>query len=160
MKSMLFVIFALTLAGTASADSVWTYAGNTMTGCNCSLDGSVTLNATGQAIDWDFTDGTHELTQANSSGQVLSTDLFHLGTFFTWFVSLTDNNGISFLSEFDGSAFEATDASSVNGSLFGFLQGNRGLWTPAVATAEPATGLLLTFGLAFGALMRRRSVKS
>jgi hypothetical protein len=68
MKAVLGIVLGLMLAGTASADSVSSYAGNTKNGCNCARDGSVTLGADGSALTWDFSDGTHELTNINSSG--------------------------------------------------------------------------------------------
>jgi hypothetical protein len=50
MKAVLGIVLGLMLAGTASADSVWSYAGNTMNGCNGAMDGSVTLGADGSAL--------------------------------------------------------------------------------------------------------------
>lgn len=50
MKTMLGMLLTWMFAGTAAADSLWTYTGNTMTGCHCALDDSLTLDSTGSAI--------------------------------------------------------------------------------------------------------------
>jgi hypothetical protein len=169
MKVLLGMFLSLSFAGMASADTVWTYAGNTMNGfvfsdqaftepdCHCSLNGTVTMDASMNAIAWSFTDGTHTLSNLNSTGAI---DPFEQSSiaFSTWFVSLS-GGGINFFSQFDGSAGEATDSSSVNGTLFGYEEGNHGIWTETVATAEPATGLLVGLGLAVAGLIRRRRKK-
>ncbi len=161
MKILLAIFCLLVFVGTASADSVWIYTGNTMTGCNCALDGSVTLDSSGNATEWDFTDGTHELTQGNSNGFVHHSPQTGANPFQQWTLSL-DNGGFQFFSQFTGSAFEATDLSFNDFAMtkFGFLQGDHGLWTPGViATPEPATGLLIAGGLLFAGLMRRKHKK-
>jgi hypothetical protein len=158
MKILLAIFSLLVFVGTASADSVWTYTGNTMTGCNCALDGTVTLDSSGNATAWDFTDGTHDLTQATSTGFIHHSPQTGADPFMMWTVSL-DNGAFSFFSQFTGSASEATDSSfnETSQTLFGFLQGNRGVWAAeTVATPEPATGLLVASGLLFVSLMRRR----
>ena len=159
---ILFAIFSLLVfVGTASADSVWTYTGNTMTGCNCALDGTVTLDSSGNATAWDFTDGTHDLTQATSTGFIHHTPQTGANPFLTWTVSL-HNGAFDLFSQFTGSATEATDSSfnETSQSLFGLLEGNRGVWTPGVvSTPEPATGLLLAGGLLFASLVRRKQRK-
>jgi hypothetical protein len=159
MKIVLGTLLALMFAVTASADSVWTYAGNSVSGasnvptvnpCGCAIDGTVTLDATGNAISWNFTDGTHTLTQANSSGSI-SSSLISNGTFFsTWSILLETGDGISLFSGFIGSTFEATDSVVAGNSLFMFEEGNHGVWTEVVATPtpEPATGLLIAVSLA------------
>jgi hypothetical protein len=38
-----------------------------MTGCNCTLDGTVTIDASGTALSRSFTDGTHTLTLTHYS---------------------------------------------------------------------------------------------
>lgn len=169
MKVLLgmFLMFALT--SVAEADSVWTYTGNTMNGfvfsdqrfeepnCNCALDGTVTLDSSMTPVAWDFTDGTHTLTNLNSTGVI---NPFELSStpFATWFISL-NGGGISFWSQNSGSAGEATDFSAFGDSLFGYEEGNRGVWSGPVATAEPATGLLVGLGLAVVSLIRRRKKK-
>ena len=148
----------LLFCSVASADSVWTYTGNTTSGasnvptsnpCNCAIDGTVTLDDAGNAIAWNFTDGTHTLTQLNSTGTIDS-DLIGTGsTFFTWSVKLQTGDGVSLFSDFIGSTFEATDSVVAGGSLFMFEEGNHGLWTEqTIATPEPGTAVLLAIGLA------------
>jgi hypothetical protein len=170
MKVVLGILLGLMGAGTASADSTWVYTGNTMNGfvfseqsfdganCNCALDGAVTLDASGNAVSWNFTDGTHTLTNLNSSGTI---DPFERSStpFATWFVSLS-GGGTQFFSQFVGSGSEATDFSVVNGVGFGYEEGNRGSWSMSpVGAAEPATGLFVGLGLAVFGLMRRRKKK-
>ncbi len=160
MKILLAIFSLLVFVGTASADSVWTYTGNSMSGCNCALDGTVTLDSSGDATAWDFTDGTHELTQLTSSGSVNHSS--QLGNPFQTWKILIDDGTFEFFSQFTGSAFEATDLSlnDVAGTQFGFLQGNHGVWSQGtVATPEPATGLLVASGLLFVGLMRRKRKK-
>lgn len=170
MKFVLGIVLGLMVVGTASADTTWVYTGNTMNGfvfsqqdfnganCNCALDATVTLNVSGNAVAWDFTDGTHTLTNLNSTGTI---DPFEQSStpFATWFVSLS-GGGTQFFSQFFGSAGEATDFSSVNGVGFGYEEGNHGTWALGpVGAAEPATGLLVGLGLAVVGLMRRRKKK-
>lgn len=161
MKILLAIFSLLVFVGSASADSVWTYTGNSMPGCNCPLDGTVTLDSSGNATAWDFTDGTHDLTQATSTGFIHHSPQAGADPFQTWTVSLHDGV-FDLFSQFTGSASEATDSSfnETSQSLFGFLQGNHGVWSPGVvATPEPATGLLLAGGLLFAGLMRRKRGK-
>jgi hypothetical protein len=169
MKFVLGIVLGLLVAGTAFADSTWVYTGNTMNGyvfseqsfgaanCNCALDGTVTLDASGNAVAWDF-DGTHTLTNLNSTGAI---DPFEQSStpFATWFVSLS-GGGNEFFSQFTGSAGEATDFSTTGGMGFGYEEGNHGTWAlDSVGAAEPATGLLVGLGLAVVGLMRRRKKK-
>jgi hypothetical protein len=171
VKVVLGVMVGLVVVGSAAADTVYTYTGNTMNGfvfsnqnfsepnCNCSLSGTVDLNSAMVAVSWSFTDGTHTLTNLNSSGTINPFDGSST-PFATWSVSLT-GGGIQFFSQNYGSHDEATDFSSVNGNLFGYEEGNPGKWTTGlVATTEPATGLLLGLGLAVAGLMRRRRKKT
>lgn len=158
MKILLAIFSLLVFVGTASADSVWTYTGNTMTGCNCALDGTVTLDNSGNATAWDFTDGTHDLTQATSTGFIHHSPPTGADPFLTWTVSL-HNGAFDLFSQFSGSAFEATDSSfnESSQSLYGFLQGNHGVWAQGTAaTPEPATGLLVASGLLLVGLVRRK----
>jgi hypothetical protein len=130
-----------------------------MTGCNCALDGSVTLDSSGNATAWDFTDGTHSLTQADSAGAIHppGTDPNQFSPT-AWFVDLS-GVGLFIHSQFDGSAFESNDSFSGPGFAEG-EQGNPGVWTSkVVATPEPATGLLVAGGLLFADIMRRKRRK-
>ena len=127
-----------------------------MTGCNCALDGSVTVDSSGNPTAWDFTDGTHALTQANSAGAINlpGTEFFPTA----WFVNLS-GVGLFIHSQFDGSAFESNDSFIGPGFSEG-EQGNPGVWTSKiVATPEPATGLLVAGGLLFAGVMRRKRRK-
>jgi hypothetical protein len=142
MKILLAIFSLLVFVGTVSADSVWTYTGNTMSGCNCALD------------------GTHALTQLTSTGFVHHSS--QAGNPFQSWTVLIDDGAFEFFSQFTGSAFEATDLSfnDVAGTQFGFLQGNHGVWSQGtIATPEPATGLLVASGLLFVGLMRRKRRK-
>lgn len=165
MKTLIVAALLLVSAGAASADSVWQYQGNSTPGannlidnalnpCNCALSGSVTFDSSWNVLSYDFTDGTHTLTQANSTGYF---DPFYEMTsttpFAEWFVSLR-GTGISMLTEYYGSGYEATD-DVYNGSTFLYVEGNRGSWTDPVSTPEPSSLLLLGAGLAALALKRR-----
>jgi hypothetical protein len=159
MKILLAIFSLLVFVGTASADSFWTYTGKAMTGCNCSLDGTVKLDSLGNATSWDFTDGTHSLTDANSSGAIHPPGTDPNQFFPTaWFVDLS-GVGLFIHSQFDGSAFESND--SFSGPGFAEAeQGNPGVWTSKmVTTPEPATGLLVASGLLFVGIMRRKRRK-
>ena len=161
MKFVLGMLLVLACSVTASADSVWTYTGNSISSpgvvgmpnpCGCAISGTVTLDAAGDATAWDFTDGTHTLTQANSTGLIESHSSSSTVLFSTWEISLSSSN-VSFFSGFTGSGFEATDSVLAAGSLYLFEQGNRGKWTETVATPEPGTGVLIACGaLLFGLL--------
>lgn len=177
MKFMLGALLGLMLAGAASADTVWTYTGNIMDGsipaqksgpgCNCALAGSVTIaGPVGPflpAVAWDFTDGTHTLTQANSIAVFTASIFPGAPLFSTWTVNIVGSNWF-FHTQFYCSATEATDSSfgmTPDGlALFGFLEGNHGVWTQAVPSIEPATALLVGVGLAVVGLMRRRKKTS
>ena len=161
MKILLAIFSLLVFVGTASADSVWTYTGNTMTGCNCALDGSVTLDSSGNATAWDFTDGTHSLTNAQQFRAIHPPGTDPNQFFPTaWFVDLS-GVGLFIFSQFDGTAFEATDDSFVSGP--GFRLPRRAIQASGlprmVATPEPATGLLVAGGLLFVGIMRRKRRK-
>jgi hypothetical protein len=94
------VLTVLSLLGVpASADSIWTYSGNTQAGstaapvspgfdspCDCPLTGSVTLDAAGNVVAWDFTGGILTLTNLNSTGQFMF--LFSDGTISRWDILL------------------------------------------------------------------------
>ena len=76
MKLILGTLLGLMLAGTASADTVWTYDGNSTSRpdsglppnpCACSLDGTILFADNGSVLAWNWTDGTHTLTNANST---------------------------------------------------------------------------------------------
>lgn len=164
MKLILGAFLGLMLAATASADSVWTYSGNAISGpghdflgpnpCGCALSGSVAFDALGNAASWDFSDGTHELTQANSSASFYG--IFSPIVFGGWYVTIA-GNGVSMLTEFYGSNYEATDSVVMGQNVFLMEEGNKGVWVDGpVPTTEPASLLLLGAGLAALAFKRRR----
>jgi hypothetical protein len=184
MKWVLVVLVGLVLgatASTASADSVFTYTGNTISfiggpgplqgvnPCNCALDGSVTLNAGGQAVAWNFTDGTDVLTNLNSTAVFDPFACFGCGTgaspsaqdsipFEFWKFTIS-GNGVTMSSMFNGSIGDAQD-SATSPTVTLLVSSDPGKWAEStVAATEPATGLLVGLGLAVAGLMRRRRRK-
>jgi hypothetical protein len=186
VKIVLGLVFALIVASAASADTVWTYTGNTInyiqgvnpgpTGpnpCGCALDGTVVLNDSGQAIAWSFTAGSHTLTNLNSSAAFFPFNCFGCGTGnvpssldsvpfgpAAWAFTIT-GQGIELDSKWRGSLLDARDEGFTVGSNSFFLdvESDPGTWTETVAAAEPATGLFVGLGLAVFGLMRRRRKK-
>jgi PEP-CTERM motif len=171
IKRLALIVAMLLIPALAKADTVWTYTGNIMHGvtqnatnapggCGCALDGTFTLNAAGVATSWDFTDGTHTLTTANSMANISLRP--GIGGFLNWNINIF-NSSWYFSSQFIGSGFEATDSSGVThwgdpGCCFGFLESNRGTLTESIATPEPGSLMLLTAGMAlslFGCISSR-----
>ena len=166
MKTILATLAMALFCSCSMADSVWTYTGNSTPDplalsnpCQCSLSGSVTFDSSWNATSWDFTDGTHTLTQADSTGTLSP---FYSGQqigspFRTWDISLTSLDGLLRLGTYNyGSGFEATDVSVANGSLFMNVQGHSGVWTdPPVGTPEPSSLLLLAAGLMAALTLKR-----
>jgi hypothetical protein len=153
MKIAMVVLALLLFAGAASADSIWTYAGNSQNGpnvtypnpnpCNCALSGSVTFNDSWQPLSWSFTDGLVTATNLNSTAAFNPFE-YSGPAFSTWrmLISGLDGNAI-FLSQFYGSIGEATDS----GDNW-FVQGNHGVWVDGpVSTPEPGVGILLAIGV-------------
>jgi hypothetical protein len=88
--------------------------------CGCGLTGSVTLDALGNAVSWDFTDGIHTLTQDNSTASFDPIYLFSNSSsplFRHWHVQITGQD-VRILSEFDGSYGDAEDSVVVLGQAF------------------------------------------
>jgi hypothetical protein len=154
MKILLATLAFALVAGTASADTVWTYQGNSVGSqnpfllgppnpCGCALSGSVTLDSDGQPIAWSFTDGGLTLNQGDSTFYSAGFGQIELGAFpFEWSVAVTDGIDGLFTQNYDN-GFEATDGGT-NGLM---VQGNRGVWTDTVSTPEPSTLALVGLGL-------------
>lgn len=168
MKTLLIAALLLASTCAARADSIWNYQGNLMSGCNCALSGTVTLDSNNLATSWDFTDGKHDLNSTNSVAHIWAAfryDIWNPPPAFTgqpfasWLISIATPQGGTFHSEFDPNGPLPGDqiGSDVNGleawdsasfpNLFGIEVGNRGTWTDPVSTPEPSTLGLLMFGL-------------
>jgi hypothetical protein len=155
MKTIIATLALALLAGSASADSVWNYAGNSTSyvdpytfipanACGCSLDGSVTLNAANQPVAWSFTAGSYTFTNADST-LALDATPFTNTLFAQWWLEVTAADGsLAFFSQNYDNGTEATD-SGVGGL---YVQGNHGSWVDPVGTPEPGTLILLIAGLA------------
>lgn len=160
---LLLATFAMTLfSATASADSLWTYMGNSMAGCNCALMGAVdftnpvAVDTATSVLSYSFTDGTHTLNNLNSIAQF---DPFITSTipFDGWIVNIR-GNGILLQTEDAGSPSEATDSVYfTNDTAFGTETGRRGTWTEVIQTPEPGTLTLVGIGL--GAFLGRKRLK-
>jgi hypothetical protein len=158
-----FVLAVLTLLGVpASADTVWTYSGTTQSSstaapgspdfdspCDCPLTGSVTLDAAGSVVAWDFTGGILTLTNLNSTGQFGF--LFSDGTISHWDILLAGLPAEFFIrTEFNGSITHAIDFSTGGVNVLG----NPGTWVES-SVPEPSALALLGVGLA-GLVVKRR----
>jgi hypothetical protein len=177
---ILIVALALTfLAGTAKADSTWDYQGNAINyggdfynpgpnggpvpigdiqpnPCNCTINGSVTLDTNGNAVAWSFSAGGFTWNTSNSTFTEFYDNLANESPLFTlWNLSLTDTSGDTLFTRFTTfSMLSAYDFSS-NGLI---VQGDPGKWSEAVSTPEPGTLALLGIGLAGFALKRKKRV--
>jgi PEP-CTERM motif len=169
MKLIFGAFLGLLLAATASADSVWTYQGNTLDypiGVNLpgqpttlspyALDGSVTLDNAGLAVAWRFTAGPETLTNLNSTGIIIHGSSIGLPgdrvNFNFWDIFLTGTDGEWISSIFEGSYSDAQDESTSGV----YVRANPGSWTDPVSTPEPGTLALLGVGLAALVFKRRR----
>lgn len=166
MKVILATLALALLAGTARADSTWSYQGNALDGtdpavnggsfpsCACALSGSITLNAAGLPIAWNFTDGTHTLNQSDS----IMYSFTEQYNFLHWYVNILGSNGTDFFSNNLYDPFYSVDWASLDGgvSVIGLEGGHPGAWTDPTTTPEPGTLALLGVGLAALALRRKK----
>jgi hypothetical protein len=155
VKLNLGILALALLAGTANADSIWYYTGNSTSDpavtipnpCNCALDGTITFAdpITGlftqidPILSYSFTDGAFTFNNTNSTISLGPATPGDVGLFNSWTLSIQALNGqFGFFSQrYDN--FEATDSGS--GGLY--VQGNKGTWTDPIGTPEPGTVLLL-----------------
>lgn len=156
MKAIILAALFILLAGSASADTIWQYTGQstsdpsvgqldfehqvfvpTANPCGCAIAGSLTLSG-GVPVLWDFTAGAINLTNLNSS--ISLDDMAWVGNpnlFSGWVMQIT-GQGASLYSSFYGSNYEATDGVVVGGQSYEYVQGNHGIWTdPPIGTPEP-----------------------
>lgn len=164
MKLILGACLGLLLAATASADSVWSYTGNSVNlykmnpfaaqppanPCACALNGTVLLTNAWTPTAWSFTAGNETFTNLNSTLNAylgpVDPDPTYMWSFF-----FTGNDGAYMVTKFSGSFNDALDQGG------GMSVGSHpGVWTEIVATPEPETGLLLAIGVALLAFKRRR----
>jgi hypothetical protein len=154
----------LFFAGAASADSVWTYSGNstnkysqnpfaapTANPCGCALQASITFDSANQFEAWSFTAGNLTLTNLNSTlSGFLGPEQPGWGLPSYWYLDATGLGGQTIITKWGGSIDEALDQ---GGNLS--VGSNPGFWTDPVATPEPSTLLMLGAGL-LGLLARQR----
>jgi hypothetical protein len=152
MKWILTVVFGMLLALPAKAQTTYTYDGNSDISGEFTLFGSPVISTMPIAVDpltyFFMADGVL-FDQANSTAyfEIGTTDS---GSIDHWW--LDANNGTnSFLTEFTGSQFEATDSVQQNGANISYSQGDAGSWliTPQskpVSTPEPSEWIMMGEG--------------
>jgi PEP-CTERM motif len=177
MKILLATLALALVAGTASADTLWTYIGNATSDpfiqnfypssfqnpCACALDGAVTLASIVPSANYfdehsvtplaySFTVNGFTFTQNNSTASFLFS--FIDGQVALWHISGSTLGG-QFFQSYSYDLFEATDSGPGM-----YEQGNRGTWTGGpVATPEPGTFALLGLGLLALASRGRKRAK-
>jgi hypothetical protein len=174
MNLKLAVAFgALLFAGTARADSTWvyTYTGNELNGCQCSIDGSFTTTApiSSSQIEpisvqsYSFTVAGFTFNPFDSTGGIsVSTEAN--GDIATWLVSLDAGNFVNLFSTSDGTTQNFDSETDVYGYGSGpfdedYRYNDPGTWTVAdpQSMPEPSSLLLSAMGLAalIGLAVRR-----
>jgi hypothetical protein len=162
MRLALGILALALLAGTASADTVWTYQGNASSDpgviqanpCSCAMNITLDFNTAGTLTAWNFTAGALTLTQTNSTlapfnvSALFVTDLFGQAA---WGLFLTGSGAAFSTGDFNTSPFEATDSVSLNGQSYLYVQGNKGSWADPVP--EPGTIALLSFGFLIASIL-------
>lgn len=171
MKVKLAVVFAaLLFAGTAHADSTWvyTYTGNELNGCQCSIDGSFTtagpISSSGiepiSVLSYSFSVAGFTFDPSDSTGGIsVSTDAS--GNIADWFVSLDAGNYVNLITEFTGSQDNAIDVYGYGSGPFDedYREADPGSWTAADPQPMPEPSSLLLSALGLAALIgisRRR----
>ena len=168
MKVKLAVAFAILLfSGAARADSAWvyTYTGNQLIGCQCSIDGSFTTAAPISSsqiepisvLSYSFSVAGFTFNPSDSTG-VVSASTDANGNVAEWVISLDAGNYVNLITEYTGT-FQTPEglqdyASDVYGYGNGprdedYLESQQGSWTVADPSSmpEPSSLLLLAMGL-------------
>jgi hypothetical protein len=164
MKALLATLALALLAGTASADTLMNYKGNSVSDpqvnfpnpCGCAMDISLRFDDTGLLTAWNFSAGGLSVDQTDSTiGTVHLSDFDTLfgGNPINWNFNVVGAN-VDFFSNFYGSQFEETDSVGLNGQSFQLVQGNMGVWTE---TQVPEPGTLALLLLPVLGLLRRRN---
>lgn len=163
MKTLLVAALLLVSAGVASADSIWTYQGQSQNlysmnpflqpeanPCGCAMSGMVTLANENTATAWSFTVGQETFDNSNSifGGWFGFVDP---RPFNAWYFSVIGAND-SFASFFLGSINDTFDEA---GGMF--VGSHPGTWSEVVATPEPSSLLLLGAGLLAAILLKANS---
>jgi hypothetical protein len=168
MKFALSILVFALLAGTANADQVWNYAGNSVSAnpqspntCGCELDATIDFASTpvlGQpftVLSYSFTDGAFTATQANSTLRIDPFGFAQTTLFRTWSIAVYALDGsLDFWSQNYDRGYETTDI-GIGGLM---VQGNMGTWSDPVSTPEPSTMALVIAGLAAVTLRRKKRV--
>src|SRR5580698_436695 len=163
MKSILCLAIILLAAGAASADSTWvyTYTGNQLNGCTCSVDGSFTTAALIPAsssgpmdlLSYSFTVDGFTFNSSDSTGSIEATTNAS-GGIYSWTISLADGDKNLF-SSFTGTyndqfiPYYAIDVYGF-GADGAYREDAPGTWTvadpPTSPMPEPAPFALLALG--------------
>jgi len=163
MKHKLTLAAALLCAAAANADEIYTYQGNALD-TGGAVSGSFTLpdalpglldNSQITPQDFSFTWNGYKFNESNTKLAQFFIATNEDGSIATWNITLVRGAAV-LLTEYYGSAFEATDA-VLTGHALALEEGNRGSWTfadPPAATPEPSTLAFLFVGLL--AILRRR----